>query len=72
MAKALIMLEMMKEQKLFTQSKIQKASTIQKLVGNLPAGINPELEDIKIVASLKNLSSFIFNLNFLMINFLMN
>ena len=29
MTKALIMLEIMKEQKLFTQSKIQKASTIK-------------------------------------------
>ena len=39
-----------------------------KLVGNLPAGNNPELEDIKIVVPLKNLSRFIFNLNFSMIN----
>ena len=32
-----------------------------KLVGNLPAGNNVELENIKFVAPLKNLSSFIFN-----------
>ena len=39
-----------------------------KLVGDLPAGINAELNDIKFVVPLKSLSSFIFNLNFLMIN----
>ena len=37
-----------------------------KLVGTLPAG--DELEDIKIVVPLKNLSNFVFNLDFLMIN----
>ena len=40
-----------------------------KFVGDLADGdIDPELEDIKIIALLKNLSSFTFNLNFLMIN----
>ena len=39
-----------------------------KFVGTLPAGNNPELPNIKIILSLKNLSNFIFNLNFLMIN----
>ena len=38
-----------------------------KLVGTLPDG-EDELENIKIVVSLKNLSNFMFNLNFLMIN----
>ena len=38
-----------------------------KLVGTLPDG-EDELENIKIVVPLKNLNSFIFNLNFLMIN----
>ena len=39
-----------------------------KLVGDLPAGNNAELTNIKIVVPLKNLSNFISNLNFLMIN----
>ena len=39
-----------------------------KLVGDLPAGNDVELQDIKIIVPLKNLSSFSFNLNFLMIN----
>ena len=39
-----------------------------KLVGTLPAGNNPELEDIKIIINLKNLSNFMFNLIFLMAN----
>ena len=41
-----------------------------KLVGNLPATVNnrAELEDIKIVAPLKNLSKFMFNLYILLIN----
>ena len=39
-----------------------------KLVGNLPTGNNVELENIKIIVPLKNLSNFIFSLNFLMIN----
>ena len=38
-----------------------------KLVGELPDGNDVELEDIKIVP-LKNLSNFMFNLDFLMIN----
>ena len=38
------------------------------MVGKLPAGNNPVLPDIKIIIPLKNLSNFIFNLNFLMIN----
>ena len=38
-----------------------------KLVGTLPDGEN-ELENIKIVLPLKNLSNFMFNLDFLMIN----
>ena len=39
-----------------------------KLVGELPDGDDVELEDIKIVVPLKNLSNFMFNLDFLMIN----
>ena len=39
-----------------------------KLVGNLPACNNVELGYIKFVIPLKNLNTFIFNLNFLMIN----
>ena len=39
-----------------------------KLVGNLPAGNAAELGDIKIIVPLKNLSNFMFNLNFLLIN----
>ena len=47
-----------------------------KLIGNIPGVADPadgddierELEDIKIVVSLKNLSSFTFNLYFLLIN----
>ena len=39
-----------------------------KLVGNLPDGYNVELESIKFVVPLKNMSSFISSLNFLMIN----
>ena len=39
-----------------------------KFVGDLPAGNNPELPNIKIIVPLKNLSAFISNLNFLMIN----
>ena len=39
-----------------------------KLVGNLPGGSDVELENIKFVVPLKNLSRFIFNLDFLMIN----
>ena len=40
-----------------------------KLVGNLPDGNNEaELEDIKIVVPLKNLSNFMFNLDILLIN----
>ena len=39
-----------------------------KLVGNLPTGNNVELENIKIIVPLKNLSNFIFSLKFLMIN----
>ena len=39
-----------------------------KLIGKLPDGDNLELEVIKIIVPLKTLSSFIFNLNFLMIN----
>ena len=38
-----------------------------RLVGELSDGEN-ELEDIKIVVPLKNLSNFMFNLDFLMIN----
>ena len=38
-----------------------------KLVGTLPDG-EDDLEDIKIVVPLKNLSNFVFNLDFLMIN----
>ena len=38
-----------------------------KLVGKLPDG-EDKLEDIKIVVPLKNLSNFVFNLNFLLIN----
>ena len=39
-----------------------------KLVDNLPAGNDVELNDIKFVIPLKNLSKFIFNLKSLMIN----
>ena len=39
-----------------------------KLVGNLSNGNDVELPNIKIIVPLKNLSNFIFNLNFLMIN----
>ena len=40
-----------------------------KLVGNLPAGNNEaELEDVKTVVPLKNLSNFMFNLDILLIN----
>ena len=39
-----------------------------KFVGDLPAGNNLELPNIKIIVPLKNLSAFISNLNFLMIN----
>ena len=39
-----------------------------KLVGNLPDGNDVELDNIKFVVPLKNLSSFNFNLDFLMIN----
>ena len=39
-----------------------------KLVGNLSDENNAELEDIKFVVPLKNLSNFIFSLDFLMIN----
>ena len=39
-----------------------------RLVGNLPDGNNAELENIKIIVPLKNLSNFMFNLNFLLIN----
>ena len=47
-----------------------------KLVGNVPGAadlangndVNTELEDIKVIVPLKNLSSFIFNLNFLTMN----
>ena len=38
------------------------------MLGNLPAGNNPVLPGIKIIIPLKNLSNFIFNSNFLMIN----
>ena len=38
------------------------------MVGNLPAGNNAELKDIKIVVPLKNLSNFMLNLDFLLIN----
>ena len=38
------------------------------MVDKLPVGNNPVLPDIKIIIPLKNLSNFIFNLNFLMIN----
>ena len=39
-----------------------------KLVGNLRAGNNAELEDIKIIVPLKNLSTFMFNVDILLIN----
>ena len=39
-----------------------------KFVGQLPDDDNAELENIKIIIPLKNLSNFIFNLNFSMIN----
>ena len=39
-----------------------------KLVGDLPVGDDVELTNIKIIVPLKNLSAFISNLNFLMIN----
>ena len=39
-----------------------------KLIDNLPAGDDPEIEDIKIIIPLKSLSNFIFSLTFLMIN----
>ena len=39
-----------------------------KLIGNLPGGSNVELPNIKIIIPLKNLSNFIFRLNFLAIN----
>ena len=46
-----------------------------KLVGNVPAAadvanndVESELEDIKLILPLKNLSNFIFNLDFLLIN----
>ena len=39
-----------------------------KLLNDLPAGNNVELPNIKFVAPLKNLSNFIFSLNFLVIN----
>ena len=39
-----------------------------KFVGNLPAGNNPKLPNIKIIVPLRNLSNFIFSLDFLMVN----
>ena len=47
-----------------------------KLIGNVPGAVDPansddserELEDIKIVVPLKNISNFMFNLDFLLIN----
>ena len=39
-----------------------------KFVGTLPRGNDVELTNIKVIVPLKNLSSFIFNLNFLKIN----
>ena len=39
-----------------------------KIIGNLPANIDGELKNIKIIVPLKNLSNFIFNLDFLMNN----
>ena len=39
-----------------------------KLFGNLPGGSNVELPNIRIIIPLKNLSNFIFSLNFLIIN----
>ena len=39
-----------------------------KIIGSLPIDNNVVLSDIKIVVPLKNLSSFIFSLTFLMIN----
>ena len=40
-----------------------------KLIGNVPVDdIERELEDIKIVVPLKNISNFMFNLDFLLIN----
>ena len=39
-----------------------------RLVGKLPDGDNDELEDIKIVVPLKNLSNFMFKLDILLIN----
>ena len=39
-----------------------------KLVGQLPNDDNAKLENIKIIVPLKNLSNFIFSLDFLMIN----
>ena len=58
-----------KEQEYFIQSKIQEALIIkQLLVDNLPVGNDVELPNIKIMVPLKNLSNFIFSLNFLMIN----
>ena len=52
------MLVIMKGQEYFLQS----------ILGNLSNNNNGELEDIKIIVLLKNLSNFIFSLNFLMIN----
>ena len=39
-----------------------------KLVSQLPGGNNVELENIKVIIPLKNLSNFIFSLDFLMVN----
>ena len=39
-----------------------------KLIGNLPDGNDTELNNIKFIVPVKNLSNFIFNLDFLMIN----
>ena len=54
---------------MFYPIKISESFDYNKLVGNLPANDNnAESENIKIIIPLKNLSNFILNIDFLMIN----
>ena len=58
----------MQEQEYFTQKKDSESFNYKtKLAGKLPDGEN-ELEDVKIVVPLKNLSDFMFDLDNLLIN----
>ena len=58
----------MKGKSILFNKKFRKFYYKTKLVGQLPDGDNVEIENIKIIVPLKNLSNFIFNLDFLMIN----